>query len=101
MPMHNGFLEILTEYGLVVAWPIALWILALGYCLLALAGPGRAIVIGRPRGLDRAGTRYALGVWLAAFGVAGLVTSSPLTWQLWYLMAAGATVAAWSLRART
>ena len=101
MPMHNGFLEILTEYGLVVAWPLALWILALGYCLLAPAGPGRAIVMGRPRGLDRAGTRYALGVWLAAFGVAGLVTSSPLTWQLWYLMAAGATVAAWPLRART
>lgn len=103
MPMHNGFVEVLTEYGLVVAIPLAAWILALTWCMLAparrpFAGDEQVTASGRPRTFDDRGARFAIGVWLLGFVVVGLVTSSPLTWPMWYLMLASATACAWWLR---
>lgn len=97
MPMHNGFLEILTEHGLLVAIPFALWLVALAWHMLRRQPPpvtsGRAL---RRDALDRVETRFAIFVWLTGFVVAGSVTSSPVTWPFWYLMAASATAAAWA-----
>ena len=101
LPMHNGFVEILTEYGLVVAAPMLAWIVAIVCSMLTrrrVLGSPDVTRGGRPRGLDTLGARYAIGVWLVAFVVAGFVTSSAVGWPFWYLMAASATAAAWWVR---
>ena len=100
MPMHNGFLEILTEHGLLVAIPFALWLVALAWHMLRGRPAPTTTPASRPAGrrpeLDPSASRFAILVWLTGFVVAGSVTSSPVTWPFWYLMAASATASAWA-----
>ncbi|GAB47103.1 O-antigen ligase family protein [Mobilicoccus pelagius] len=98
LPVHNTFVELLTEYGLVGAAAL--------FALLTLAAvtvvrPIRApLTDGRPRTLDDAGVRHLLAVLLVGIGLAGTVTSSALNWQVWWLMIATLTVLTGHLWAR-
>lgn len=94
-PMHNSFVELLTEYGAVLAGVLVLTLTWLVVRLLR--GGGGEPTHGAPAGLDRPGARYLLGVYLLGFGVAGVLVSSALPWTMWWLTIASATTTAWWL----
>lgn len=117
VPPHNGFVEILSENGLVVAAPLCLLVLALAWYAVrplvasivrfatalvsdpAPRAPSNRTAHARatssdslPKGLDHAGSRHLVAMHVLAFVLAGLVISSPLPWFPWWLMLAGAVV---------
>lgn len=98
LPLHNTFLEILTEYGVVVVTPLVL-LLVVG--VWRATGPMRRVVgIGRPVALDRPGARHMALMFLLGFVVAGVLMSSALIFAPWWIMAASFVVAAWHLGPR-
>lgn len=95
-PTHNGFVQLLAEYGLLASIPLAL-LLAF---LIFRAFPRRNATSAaqRPRGLDRAGLQHLLITHLVAFTLAGVLISNPIPWMPWWLMLATATICAIHLR---
>lgn len=102
--MHNSFVELLTQYGLVVTIPLALtflaclWRVVKGLLPHRVAGQDQATArIQRRQGVDRAGLVAQLVSVLLTVVVAGLIVSSTLTWSLWWVMIANAVALAWAL----
>ena len=114
VPPHNGFVEILSENGLVAALPLALLLVVLTWQATRplIASIARFITRLSPEpptsgaaaapapaarsmtGLDAAGSNHLLGMHLLTFVLAGVVISSPLAWFPWWMMLAGAVVTA-------
>ncbi|GAB96177.1 hypothetical protein BJY21_003134 [Kineosphaera limosa] len=92
--LHNTFVELLTEYGLVLAGPLAV---TLVWLVILLARRVPTQTHGAPSGVDAEGARYLLGVYLLAFGVGGVLVSSALPWTMWWLVLASAVTTAWWL----
>lgn len=121
LPVHNTFVEFLTEYGVVGAGSLAA-LLLLAAVVIALptgrttpgttttpdptrpngatAATAALVVSGRPRTLDDAGARHLAFVLLLGIVLAGTVTSSALNWQVWWLMISSLTVLTGHLLAR-
>ncbi|GMA38624.1 hypothetical protein GCM10025883_06690 [Mobilicoccus caccae] len=99
LPLHHTFVEILTEYGLLVFVPFVVVLVMIAWRAVRI--PRRASTLGRPTSLDDAGARYLTFVFFVGFVMAGVVTSSALRWTPWWLMLASLVVLAWHLRLRT
>ena len=91
--LHNGFVEFLAEYGILVCAAFVALLLLLTWRLLAPRRDERSN--GAPAGLDRDGARAALAVYLVAFTQAGVVVASSVPWAIWWLLLASAAATGW------
>ncbi|GAB76752.1 O-antigen ligase [Austwickia chelonae] len=83
---HNGFIEILSQYGLFVTVPFAALLVYSCRHTVGLRGPVDAGVISR---------RVELACLLIAFTVTGVVVSSSLALPMWFVMLAHVVVLGW------
>ena len=101
---HNGFVELLSQYGLIAAVPLTLLLLLLLWYVVRPVGTARevptvAVPIDEPRGPDPSvlSRRVELACLLPAYVVTALVVSSSLAQPLWFVMLGHAVAVAWSL----
>ncbi|WP_040155467.1 O-antigen ligase family protein [Mobilicoccus massiliensis] len=117
LSMHNGLAEMLVEYGLVVAVPLAALLALLTWRAVVprssrrrtdgLESPLRsshsrrgvratdATTFGRPARLDLVGARASATIYLLGFVTAGGVVSSSVPWTVWWLLLASAAATLW------
>ncbi len=93
LPVHNAFLELLLEFGIV---PAALLAGLLGVLVWRAVAFGRA---GRDDPADTAPYRSSLVVVLIAVIYGAVIIDSALGWTPWWLMIATAVSIAWRLGA--
>lgn len=96
--MHNAFVELLSQYGLVVTAPFALLLLLL--CWRVVRRVNGSAHDPATAGTDQVAMRFQLAAVLVGVIVAGLTVSSALTWTMWWVMIAHATVLAWAVHRR-
>lgn len=94
-PMHNSFVQLLTEYG--IALTVPLLVLLVWLIVRVVRARPEPETHGAPTGLDTLGARYLIGLYLGVFALAGLLVSSALAWTMWWLMLAAAVTTAWWL----
>lgn len=100
IPLHNGFIQILVEYGLVVGLPLVVVLTVVAVRAATWRRPSRTVsgrIHGRPRSLDSSGAAHLVAVYLVCFMLAGVLTSSPVLWMPWWAMLAGAVTCTWAL----
>ncbi len=106
--LHNAFVELLSQYGIVVGGVHALALLAL-VTVVALPLPGRlgrwrrasadpGAAPPRRRGLPR-DTRIEIAGYLSAYVCLGVAASSALTLPVWWLLHAAACASWWAAAA--
>lgn len=91
--MHNGLVEMLVAFGIVVAAPFAVTLLVIG--VEAVRPLPRRDLFGRPSRLDVRSGRALTVVYLLAFLQAGVVVSSSVPWSVWWLLLASSAATAW------
>lgn len=89
--LHNAFVELLSQYGVVVFAPYVALLLALTWVALR-PRPGRTVA-----DQSRVVRAEVLG-HLVALAALGITASSALALQTWWLMLASAVAGAWWLR---
>lgn len=82
--LHNAFVELLSQYGVLVSVPL---LLLLVVCVGRLLRPA-------PDSVDR----NEAAAHLLAFALLGVTASSALTMPMWWLMLASGVAVAWSMR---
>lgn len=100
IPMHNTFLELITEYGVILATPLAMLVVWLVVRMLLERGTAHE-TDGLPAGIDALGARYYVGVYLGGFALGGVLASSALPWTMWWLMLGSAVTTAWWLGSKS
>lgn len=102
-PLHNGFIELLTEYGLILFVPFVILLTVLTWRTVnrGRRRPARpAGTSGLPSRVDATAARHLTLTYLVGVGLAGVVTSSPLQWFPWWMLLASATATAGWLGSR-
>lgn len=104
--LHNAFVELLSQYGVVVFAPLAMVLVTLVWAG-ARRTPARPVAANRHGDNDSSAipdldvggiARTELLGYLAAYVLLGITASSALALQLWWLMLASSIVGAWHLR---
>lgn len=115
--LHNAFVEILSQYGIVVFAPFALLLLVLVWRVVdrpplrprrlrqtrsfASASTRSGTLVapesGPSQGVRRANYRLELALLLMMIAVTGVVVSSALALPMWFVMIAHATHLGWAL----
>lgn len=118
--LHNAFVEILSQYGIVVFAPFALLLLVLVWRVVdkrplrhrplrptrprAPESTRSGVLVAEPRGsaqgVRRANYRLELASLLMMTAVTGVVVSSALALPMWFVMIAHATHLGWALESR-
>ncbi|MEP7159918.1 MAG: O-antigen ligase family protein [Dermatophilaceae bacterium] len=118
--LHNAFVEILSQYGVVVFAPFALLLLVLAWRVVdkrplrhrpprstrsrAPESPRSGVLVaesrGSAQGVRRANYRLELASLLMMIAVTGVVVSSALALPMWFVMIAHATHLGWALERR-
>lgn len=103
--LHNAFVELLSQYGVVVFAPLAMLLVTLVWAG-ARSTPARLVADNRYSDTESRATqdihngdivRTELLGYLAAYVLLGITASSALALQLWWLMLASSIACAWHL----
>ncbi len=96
--MHNGLLELLSQYGIFVAGPFLALLVFLAWRVIRPRVAGSASAAsGTLASSEVTGMRYLLAAILVSVLMSSVAVSSTLTWPAWWLMVAHACALGWTL----
>lgn len=101
---HNGFVELLSQYGLLAIVPLA--VLLVGACWYVVrpsrlrSGPDSDVLVSQKYAAPVVAARVDLACALIAFTITAVVVSSSLALPMWFVMLGHVVARAWELDAQ-